>query len=680
MELVWDAINDKGVAMTQVLQPLDSSSLTEPDAHDKARLGPLLCWAVVFADIGSSIYYVPGILYSTVGGLAGFFVLLTMGVFVLLTFKYAEVSQRFPEGGGVVSVAAEALNAWAGALGGMLILVSYFLTAAISCLSAIQYFGVVLPVLLPSALWITIGVLVLLGLLNWVGISESAKVSMIGALIAFGSDLAILWTVFSHLSVGEVLALMPEVLAHSTLTPTSVLVGFAGAFLAFSGLESISQLSPVMKVPRKKVISLALLFVAITIMGTSPLLTMLSTLLQPQQAADEVLSTQLVSLLGGHWGNNFLQAEVAISAGLILVFASNTAIIGAYHVFMALSRMDFFPSIILQRNRLRGTPHWSIMLATGIPIIILVLVNGRINLLGDLYAFGLLGAFTLTCLGIDVIRYRERVSGRQKRASLKRESGSENGHKPPVGSTQVTLVPLIVKETGEEQTWLKGEQKTTLDKNMLLAMPDTQRGIWPHVDFGLGILTTGLVGLAWVVSLIAKPEAALFGGTVALLGLGVAYVNYMRQGRPPMAVSTLEGRLSESVLAVLLPGDRLNTQVVEAAVREARDKPVVFLYVGEPRVDPLPQPFEIVDPYLDDVPAKATFSKAETLARKARITRRFLYRRGESSMTATVWQVLQPRNVILSEAVAAQVHNINPDRIRYELTPDGKIAHLLKRW
>src|SRR5439155_6955918 len=99
--------------------------------HGKASLGPLLCWAVVFADIGSSIYYVPGILYSNVGGLAGFFVLLTMIVFVLLTLKYAEVSARFPEGGGVVSVAAQGIHTWAGALGGMFILVSYFLTAAI---------------------------------------------------------------------------------------------------------------------------------------------------------------------------------------------------------------------------------------------------------------------------------------------------------------------------------------------------------------------------------------------------------------------------------------------------------------------------------------------------------------------------------------------------------------------
>src|SRR5213083_2815961 len=124
-------------------------------SHAGSRLGPLLCWAVVFADVGTSIYYVPGILYGNVGNLAGFFVMLTMSVFVLLTLKYAEVSARFPEGGGVVTVAAQAINSWVGALGGMCILVSYFLTAAISCLSAIQYFSVVLPTIGPIILEIT---------------------------------------------------------------------------------------------------------------------------------------------------------------------------------------------------------------------------------------------------------------------------------------------------------------------------------------------------------------------------------------------------------------------------------------------------------------------------------------------------------------------------------------------
>src|SRR6266480_7625930 len=329
-----------------------ASHRTGEDEHisGKSHLGPILCWAVVFADIGTSVYYVPGILYNTEGitTLAGFFVILTMSVFVLLTLKYAEVTQRFPQGGGVVTVAAQAINHWFGALGGMFILVDYFLTAAISCLSGMLYLSVVLPALSPLVLEIAITVLILLGILNWFGISESAKVSLVGAIIAFVSDLAILVTVFTHISFTQFLALFPSMFAHQKLTLPALLVGFAGSFLAFSGLESISQLSPVMKTPRKKVAGIALLFVVLTIGITSPLLTMLTTLLLPTQTLeDPTLSQQVVSLLAGNWGNIILQTEVAISASALLVFASNTAIIGTYHVFMALSRMDFFPAFVL---------------------------------------------------------------------------------------------------------------------------------------------------------------------------------------------------------------------------------------------------------------------------------------------------------------------------------------------
>src|SRR6266496_388633 len=127
--------------MAQESQAEVASHTTPGDepSSGKSLLGPILCWAVVFADIGTSVYYVPSILYGNFGTLAGFFVLLTMSVFVLLTLKYAEVTHRFPQGGGVVTVAAQAINHWVGALGGMVILVDYFLTAAISCLSGMLY-------------------------------------------------------------------------------------------------------------------------------------------------------------------------------------------------------------------------------------------------------------------------------------------------------------------------------------------------------------------------------------------------------------------------------------------------------------------------------------------------------------------------------------------------------------
>src|SRR5713226_1548971 len=241
--------------MTQksVAQAASSHAQEDKHSHGANLLGPILCWAVVFADIGTSVYYVPGILYGNVGSLAGFFVFLTMSVFVLLAFKYAEVTHRFPQGGGVVTVAAQAINRWFGALGGMFILVDYFLTAAISCLSGMQYLSVVVPALDSSIVQVwfgpvhlsllamTIGVLVLLGILNWMGIRESAKVSLVGAVIAFLGDIAILITVFTHLSFSEFISLFPKMFEHYSLTPVVLLVGFAASFLAFSGLESISQ-------------------------------------------------------------------------------------------------------------------------------------------------------------------------------------------------------------------------------------------------------------------------------------------------------------------------------------------------------------------------------------------------------------------------------------------------------
>src|SRR5262249_24662187 len=198
-----------------------------------------------------------------------------------------------------------------------------------------------------------------------------------------------------------------EMFSGRHLSTGTILTGFAGAFLAFSGLESISQLSPVMRAPRSKTVTRALALVAITVGITSPLLTIFSTTLLDAAHTDP---NTFVSKLAGYAAGPTLEVLTAITASTLLIFASNTAIIGAYHVFLALSHMQFFPKIVEKTNRLRGTPHISILLATGIPVAVLVAVGGQIGILGDMYAFGLLGAFSLTCLALDIIRWRERHS------------------------------------------------------------------------------------------------------------------------------------------------------------------------------------------------------------------------------------------------------------------------------
>src|SRR6202171_2333370 len=119
------------------------------------HLGPFLCWAVGFADMGPPIFYVPGILYGQFGSRSAIFVLMTLFVFTLLCVKYAEVTWRYPEGGGVVNVSSQALHPFLGLLGGLFILVDYYLTAALSALSGVLYLAVVLPVFAPPPITLT---------------------------------------------------------------------------------------------------------------------------------------------------------------------------------------------------------------------------------------------------------------------------------------------------------------------------------------------------------------------------------------------------------------------------------------------------------------------------------------------------------------------------------------------
>jgi hypothetical protein len=131
---------------------------------------------------------------------------------------------------------------------------------------------------------------------------------------------------------------------------------------------------------------------------------------------------------------------------------------------------------------------------------------------------------------------------------------------------------------------------------------------------------------------------------------------------------------------VLTAGDYHNDAIIKATIDNAYGRPVVFLYLAKPKVRRVPQLFEVVDPYLEDQPAKDTLKQAALMARKARLVPRFVYRQQEPGMAALIWQRVHPCDVVLTAEQAAEAQEINPDRIRYELTPSGKIAHLLKRW
>jgi len=373
--------------------------------RDTRQLNWLLAWAVVFCDIGTSVYYVPGILYGHVKDATPFFVLLTTGGFVLLALKYIEISWRNPEGGGVVTITTKAFGPMWGCLGGMLITVDYFLTTAISAVSGFQYIGSIFPALDQHILLLACSGIAALAILNIIGIRESATVALVMAIAALFMDLIVIGSSFLYMSAAQWSELFRHLGAGRELSLRDLLVGFGAAWLAFSGLESISQISPAMRFPLRRTTRFAMAAVILTMIVTSPTLSALSVaVLSPEIKATE--SERFISELGFAAGGFGLKLAVVVTASTLLLFASNTAIIGGYHVFLALANRGFLPQVIMLRNATFNTPHIAVLIATGFPILVILATRAQMAILGDMYAFGLLGAFVFSSLSLDTIRWR----------------------------------------------------------------------------------------------------------------------------------------------------------------------------------------------------------------------------------------------------------------------------------
>ena len=292
-----------------------------------------------------------------------------------------------------------------GCLGGMLITTSYFLTAAISAVSGFHYIGSLVPFI--DAHIVLLACIGLLGLaaLNIVGIRESATVAMGMAVVAFIVDLIVIGLSIKDLSPAEWKEALTTILPGGDVSYRETLIGFGAAWLAFSGLESISQLSPTMRFPLRRTTRWAMAAVVVTMVLTSPLLTTLSITHLPSEIK-AAHSERFISELAFVSGGIGVKVAVVVSATALLIFAANTAIIGAYHIFLALANSGFLPLLISVRSRKFNSPHIAIGIATGFPVGVILLTQGKLALLGEMYAFGLLGAFVFSSLSLDLIRWR----------------------------------------------------------------------------------------------------------------------------------------------------------------------------------------------------------------------------------------------------------------------------------
>lgn len=490
-------------------------------------LGSVKSASIIGADVWSSNLYISGILGAILGSLAGFFVWLTMGVLGLLSIKYREVCHRCQHGGGVFAIGSKAFSIWIGILGSFFIMISYLLTMAISSLSAAQYLSYVWGSLSSWIIWIAVLLILILGILNWVGISESALVSAFFAGLAMISYFVLVGVVIYNIGWGGFFHLFPLMFANwKTLTLTGFLVGFAGSFLAFSGLESSSQLPEKMKLPIRRTAGVALIIVVVGVVLTSPVLTMMATVLLPVSVLqNEALNGQLLSLLGEKFADVSFGKYIALNGAFILVFAVNTALIGGYHLLLAIAKKDLLPPLILRHNKKRGTPHYAILITCALSLVVLVIANGSLKFLGEMYAFGLLGAFLITSSGVDKLRYQEMKWARHV-------------------STESEFAKLVLASDG-------GQKIVPFTRSEVLSLKF-------RLNYWVGIFTSLVVLIGFGTTVALNLHASVWGLAASFLGLAGVFVSYVYR-HPGYEVRVFSRRYTfgrRTVIEVLDPNVR----------------------------------------------------------------------------------------------------------------------------
>jgi amino acid transporter/nucleotide-binding universal stress UspA family protein len=388
---------------------IDLTDAKEVRGRGVGNLGPWLAWAVVFADLGTSVYYVPGILYRQVGTVAAAFVLATTVAFVLVALEHLEVAHRYPAGGGGVSAAVEAFGPRVGVVSGALMVSAYLLTIALSTVTAMRYLATVNPFWPDRGLVSSVVAILLVGSLSWSGPRMVARLALVVALAALAVHAWLFWTVVRQLPPAAWSDLLRDVGRLRSLGWTDLATGFAGAWLAYSGLESLGQLAPAVREPRRKVIRTASVLLVGSVLVTVPVFT---TVTVEAVAAGKISpNSALLAEVALRYGGTQMRLAVVLTGAILLLLAAKLAFIGCYNVFQAIGQHGYLPAFVGRAQSPGQPPRGAVILITLCAILLVLGTGGEPDMLAQLFAFGLLGSYVITSVSLDVLRWRERGLG-----------------------------------------------------------------------------------------------------------------------------------------------------------------------------------------------------------------------------------------------------------------------------
>ncbi|HHK2080850.1 TPA: APC family permease [Enterococcus faecalis] len=386
-------------------KPLKSA---ENDEHKLSRFAAL---ALLSSDALSSIAYgteqivvvlvtlsAAAIWYSL--PIAAFVIILLIS----LTLSYRQIIHAYPHGGGAYVVSSENLGRNAGLLAGGSLLVDYMLTVAVSVSAGAEAIISAIPALYGHQVAISIGIVILITLMNLRGLRESASFLML-PVYSFIAIITLLIVVGLFKIVTGAQPFNATALPGAVVPGISialVLRAFSSGSSSLTGVEAISNAVPFFKKPRAKNAAGTLALMA-TILGFFFVGITFINYWYGIVPKEEV--TVLSQIGKAVFGQNILYYLLQFATALILAVAANTGFSAFPVLAYNLAKDKFMPHMYMDRGDRLGYSNGILTLAAG-SIVLLLIFQGSTERLIPLYSIGVFIPFALSQSGM-VVKWRK---------------------------------------------------------------------------------------------------------------------------------------------------------------------------------------------------------------------------------------------------------------------------------
>ncbi|MCD2348969.1 APC family permease [Clostridium guangxiense] len=380
--------------------------------------------AVMASDAVSSVAYAAQeillVLLPVIGVLSykwlGTVSFMIIGLLIILGISYIQIIKAYPHGGGAYIVAKENLGVTPGLIAGAALLLDYILTVAVSASAGVAAITSAFPSLHDEKVIITVGLIIVLTILNLRGVGESSKIFSIPTyLFIFSMLFMIVYGLIRYSMYGVTTQPMLHEVVKSSgqIGLFLILRAFSSGCSALTGIEAVSNSVPNFKAPSQKnaiKVMLLLICTIFLIFGGTSILARFYHAVYFKDTKVTVLAQIAYSVFGGY---TFMFYVIQVTTAIILIMACNTAFTGFPMLMSVIARDGYMPRSFATRGK-RLSYSNGIVFLTFIACILTLIFKANTDLLINLYSVGVFLSFVLAQTGMVIHWHRSTEPGKIK--------------------------------------------------------------------------------------------------------------------------------------------------------------------------------------------------------------------------------------------------------------------------